>query len=134
MDDVDYPCTALADRKWAWIVAEVDAGVDNDVLKQIEMLENSRDGLKTIRTRGTLKYCHVGIKSHLSIRHTKGRIAQQYQFRREPWLCVLSQYVPEINVGNINQCVVCGGGICRHKEASEILYRITNDIRSMKIS
>ena len=25
------------------------------------------------------------------------------------WLCVLSQYVPEINVGNINQCVVCGG-------------------------
>ena len=38
-----------------------------------------------------------------------GRIAQQYQFRGEPWLCVLSQYVPEINVGNINQCVVCGG-------------------------
>ena len=55
------------------------------MLKQIEMLENSRDGLKTIRTRGTLKYCHVGIKSHLSIRHTKGRIAQQYQFRRESW-------------------------------------------------
>ena len=27
------------------------------------------------------------------------------------WLCVLSQYVPEINVGNINQCVVCGGVI-----------------------
>ena len=75
-----------------------------------------------------------GSNPHLSIRHTKGRIAQQYQFRREPWLCVLSQYVPEINVGNINQCVVCGGGICRHKEASEILYRITNDIRSMKIS
>lgn len=50
-----------------WIVAEVDAGVDNDVLRQIEMLENSRDGLKAIRTHGTLKYCRVGIKSHLSI-------------------------------------------------------------------
>ena len=41
------------------------------------------------------------------------------------WLCILSPN---------NQCVVCGGGICRHKEASEILYRITNDTRSMKIS
>lgn len=35
-------------------MAEVDAGVDNDVLRQIKMLENSRDGLKTIHTRGTL--------------------------------------------------------------------------------
>lgn len=67
MRHVKTACTALADRKWAWIVAEVDAGVDNDVLRQIEMLENSRDGLKTIHTRGTLKYCHVGIESHLSI-------------------------------------------------------------------
>ena len=25
-------------------------------------------------------------------------------------LCVLSQYVADINVGKINQCVVCGGG------------------------
>ena len=58
-----------------WIVAEVDAGVDNDVLRQIKMLENSRDGLKTIHMHGTLRYCRVGIKSHLSIRHTKGRIA-----------------------------------------------------------
>lgn len=36
------------------IVAEADAGVDNDVLRQIKMLKNSRDGLKTIHTRGTL--------------------------------------------------------------------------------
>lgn len=50
------------------------------------------------------------------------------------WLCVLSQYVADINVGKINQCVVCGGGIGRLKEASEILYRITNDTRPMKIS
>ena len=33
------------------------------------------------------------------------------RFMESKWLCVLSQYVPEINVGNINQCVVCGGGI-----------------------
>lgn len=32
-----------------------------------------------------------------------------------------------------NQCVVCGGGIGRLKAASEILYRITNDTRPMKI-
>ena len=35
-------------------MAEVDAGVDNDVLRQIKMLESSRDGLKTIHTHGTL--------------------------------------------------------------------------------
>ena len=29
------------------------------------------------------------------------------------WLCVLSQYVSEINVGNINQCVVCGSSVGR---------------------
>lgn len=39
------------------------------------------------------EYNHVGIESHLSIRHTKGRIAQQYQFRRKPWLCVLSRII-----------------------------------------
>ena len=54
-------------RYSVWIVAEVDAGVGNDAPKQIEMLENSRDGLKAILTHGALKYCRVGIKSHLSI-------------------------------------------------------------------
>ena len=49
-------------------MAEVDAGVDNDVPRQIKMLKNSRDGLKAIRTHGTLKYCRVGIKSHLSMK------------------------------------------------------------------
>ena len=34
-----------------------------------------------------------GANPHLSIRHTKGRIAQQYQFHRKPWLCVLSQLI-----------------------------------------
>ena len=33
------------------------------------------------------------------------------RFMESKWLCVLSQYVPEINAGNINQCVVCGGVI-----------------------
>ena len=31
------------------------------------------------------------------------------RFMESKWICVLSQYVPEINVGNINRCVVCGG-------------------------
>lgn len=53
------PCTTQylkrsVKRYSVWIVAEVDAGVGNDVLRQIKMLESSRDGLKTIHTHGTL--------------------------------------------------------------------------------
>lgn len=34
------------------------------------------------------------------------------------WLFVLSQYVSDINVGKINQCVVCGGGIGKRFRAT----------------
>ena len=40
------------------------------------------------------------------------------RFMESKWLFVLSQYVPDIYVGKINQCVVCGGGIGKRFRAT----------------